>query len=145
MTMMTATMGVVVTAAEDMMRGRYIMKAVARDIEALVLAGEERAEVLVRETGALSGKEVKKGVQRLSSGIEKRKKLNVRQRLRLAMKTMTTTITTRLLRMKRIMVSNNQYINIRRNMVINQLIAWFVFYILSAGVASKKFTYWHKP
>ena len=108
MTMMTATMGTVVTAAEDMMRGRCIMKAVARDIEALVLTGEERAEVLVGGTGALSGKEEKKDVQRLSSGIEKRKKLNVRQRSRLAMETMTTTIMIRLLRMKRIMVSNNQ-------------------------------------
>lgn len=70
------TMAVVIVA-EGMMIGILIMKVGARGVEARVLAiGGGEAEVLVvGGTEALPEKEVKRGVQKLSNGIGKRKKL----------------------------------------------------------------------
>lgn len=75
--MMTAIMDVVV-AAKEMMTGVAIMKVEAGGIGALVLiTNEEGAEALLvgEAEEALTGKEVKRGVRKLSNGIGKRKKL----------------------------------------------------------------------
>lgn len=90
MTMMTVIMGGV-TAAEDMMIGKPIMRVGVGDIGARALAiGGEEAEVQVAEKiEALSEMEVKSDVPELSNGIGKRKKLKEpRLRLMLAIRMM---------------------------------------------------------
>lgn len=93
MTVMTATMAVVIVA-EGMMIGILIMKVGARGVRARVLAiGGDEAEVLVvRGTEARAEKGVKRGVQKLSNGIGKRKKL-IGQRHRVTLVTIMTDTT----------------------------------------------------
>lgn len=88
--MTTAIMGEV-TVAEDMMIGMHIMRVGARVIGAQApgIGGEEAEVQVVGEREALSGKEVKRDVLKLSNGIGKRKKLNeVRPRMMLVNKMM---------------------------------------------------------
>ncbi|KMS98192.1 hypothetical protein BVRB_4g094580 isoform B [Beta vulgaris subsp. vulgaris] len=122
MSMTIATMGIIIVAKHMMIR-ITIMRVEARDIGAVVLTSVEEAEVLlVGETGAPLGKEAKRGVQKLSNGIKKRKKLNKLRRHRLTLVTTMMVIIINLHHMvKRTMVTSSRYHNVRRDMDIDQL------------------------
>lgn len=111
-----------------MMTGIAIMRVGARDIGAVVLTSVEEAEVLlVGETEVPLGKEAKRGAQKLSNGIGKRKKLNKLLRHRLTLVTTMMVIIIKLHHMvKRTMVTSSQYHSVRRDMDIDQLMTWFV-------------------
>lgn len=120
------TMAVVIVA-EGMMIGILIMKVGARGVEARVLAiGGGEAEVLVvGGTEALPEKEVKRGAQKLSNGIGKRKKL-IGRRHRVTLLTITKDTIWDLCQMgSRTMDISSRTIS-RRDMDIDRYLTWFV-------------------
>ena len=139
MTMTTVTLAVV-TAVEGMMIGILTMKVGARGVGAQVLAigGDEVEVLVVGGTEAPSEKEVKRGVQKLSNGIGKRKKLIGPSHRLILVTTINDTIQD-LCRMGSRTTDIISRTLSRRDMDIDLFLTWFVsFYLVIVWVPCKR-------